>query len=220
VIPSALSALSEIRVVPVVEIEDAATALRLADTLMSAGLPAMEVTLRTPAALDAIRIVSRERPHFLIGAGTLLTAADVTSAAEAGARFLVSPGRTQSLTAAARDVGLALVPGAVTPSEILDAVDAGHRHVKFFPAAQFGGAAAIAALAAPLKASGVRFMPTGGIRPDNADSYLNLDAVFAIGGTWIAPSELLREAQFNTIAQRASDAVSLAARSAKAQSHE
>jgi len=212
---SVLATLAGLRIVPVVEIEEVSSALPLADALIEAGLPAMEVTLRTPAALAAIREVRRERPGFLVGAGTLLTAADVSAAATAGAQFLVSPGRTDALTAAARDSGLELVPGAVTPSEIMGALDAGHTHVKFFPAAQYGGAAAISSLAAPLAATGVRFMPTGGIRPESLASYLAVAAVFAVGGTWIAPRDLLREARFDVVAERAVAALAVSVREPK-----
>ena len=203
------ASLSRMRIIPVVEIDDVATGVRLAQTLTEAGLPVMEVTLRTPQALAVIQEISRELPNFLLGAGTLLTSEDIHAAARAGAKFLVSPGRTDSLTLASIENGLPLVPGAVTVSEVMSAVDAGHTHVKFFPAAQFGGAAAIAAMAPPLRASGVRFMPTGGIRPENVMDYLAIDTIFAVGGTWIAPKDLLTNQRFDTISERVTAAISL-----------
>ncbi len=203
------AALARMRIIPVVEIDDIATGVKLARTLTAAGLPVMEVTLRTPNALAVIREISSEMPDFLLGAGTLLSARDVDAAASAGAHFLVSPGRTDSLTRAATTSGLPLVPGAITASEVMAAVDAGHSHVKFFPAAQFGGAAAIAAMVPPLRASGVMFMPTGGIRPENAMDYLSLDAVFAVGGTWIASKDLLAAQRFEVISERALAAITL-----------
>lgn len=202
--------LEAVRVVPVVEIVEVATAVPLARALAEAQLPAMEVTLRTPAALDAIRAIAAEMPDFAVGAGTLLTSADVFAAAEAGARFLVSPGRTDVLTVAAHETGLPFVPGAVTASEVMLAVEAGHRRIKFFPAEQSGGAAAIASLVAPLRALGVRFMPTGGIRPENVHQYLSITEVFAVGGTWIAPRDVLAAGRFDTVTHRARAALASA----------
>lgn len=192
-------ALRALRVVPVVEIGDVDHAVPLARALAEGGFPAMEVTLRTPAALEAIAAVAAELPDFLLGAGTLLTPGDVDRAATAGARFLVSPGRTGALETAAAATGLPFVPGAVTASEVMAAVDAGHRLVKFFPAAQSGGAAALSSLAAPLRASGVGFMPTGGIRLENLPEYLGVPEVVAVGGTWIAPRALVDAGDFTGI---------------------
>lgn len=203
---TALDRLAELRVVPVVEIEDAGTAVPLARALRDAGLPALEVTLRTGAAVEAVRRIAAELPEVLVGAGTLLTADQVAVAAGAGARFGVSPGFTPALSAAAADAGLPFVPGTVTAGEVLAAVDAGHRRLKFFPAEQAGGAPAIRSLTTPFAALGVTFMPTGGLTPDNAGAYLALPSVFAIGGTWIAPRR--------TVAEQAFDAVGAAAREA------
>lgn len=207
---SVLERLGVLRVVPVVEIPDPASAVPMAEALADAGLPAAEITLRTPAALDAIRAVVAEVPGFLVGAGTLLTPRDVQDAAAAGAAFLVSPGRTTPLDGAARDVGLPFVPGAVTASEVMAAVEAGHRHVKFFPAGASGGPAALTALSAPLAGARVRFMPTGGIRPENAPEYLSLPSVFAVGGTWVAARDLVATGAWGTVRERAAEAVRLA----------
>ncbi len=205
-----LSVLDRVRVVPVVEIVDATTAVPLARALAAAGLPAVEITLRTPAALDAIRAIADEVPDFALGAGTLLTPADVRAAVRAGARFLVAPGRTAALSAAAEETGLPFVPGAVTASEVMAAAEAGHRRVKFFPAEQSGGAAGLAALIAPLRALGLRFMPTGGIRPDNLPAYAAIDEVFAVGGTWIAPRDVLAAGRFEIVTERARNAIAVA----------
>ena len=206
-----LAKLTLARIVPVVEITDAARGVELARTLAEAGLPVMEVTLRTPAALDAIRAIAAEVPGFLVGAGTLLTPAMIDDAVAAGAHFGVSPGFTPALSGAAAAAGLPFVPGAVTASEILAANESGHTHLKFFPAEQSGGAAAIASLTTPLAALGIRFMPTGGIRPAGLDAYLALPSVFAIGGTWIAPRDAITERRFDDIRQAARTAVATAA---------
>ena len=198
-------------IVPVVEINDPARGVELARTLAAAGLPTMEVTLRTPKALDAIRAISDEVPSFLVGAGSLLTVRQLDDAVAAGAHFGVSPGFTARLSAAALAAGLPFVPGAVSSSEILAAADAGHDHVKFFPAEQSGGAAAIASLAAPFAALRIRFMPTGGIRPSNLDAYLGIPSVFAIGGTWIAPRASIDAGRFEEIGKAAREAVATVA---------
>lgn len=205
--------LTAARIVPVVEIVDPERGVQLAHTLAEAGLPTMEVTLRTPAALDAIRAIRSELPDFLVGVGTLISVRQVEDAIDAGALFGVSPGFTASLSGAAAAGDLPFVPGATSASEILAAAEAGHTHVKFFPAEQSGGAAAIAALAAPLAALGIRFMPTGGIRPGNLDAYLALPSIFAIGGTWIAPRQAVSEGRFDEIAAAARTAVATAATS-------
>jgi 2-dehydro-3-deoxyphosphogluconate aldolase/(4S)-4-hydroxy-2-oxoglutarate aldolase len=203
--------LARARIVPVVEITNVARGVELARTLLDAGLPVMEVTLRTPAALGAIRAISADVPGFVVGAGTLLAPAQFDQVAQAGAHFAVSPGFTPELSSAALNVGLPFVPGAVTATEILSAADSGHTHLKFFPAEQSGGAATIGALAAPFAALGIRFMPTGGIRSVGLNAYLALPNVFAIGGTWIAPRAAIEEGRFGTIAGAARAAVSAAA---------
>ena len=202
--------LRALRVVPVVEIADAAQAVPLARALAAGGLPAMEVTLRTSAAVEAIAAVARELPDFLLGAGTLLTPADVERAAGAGAQFLVSPGRTDALDAAARSTGLPFVPGVATASEALAAVEAGRRLLKLFPAEQSGGAGGLRSLAAPLRAAGVTFMPTGGIRPDTLLDYLAVPEVVAVGGTWIAPRALVDAGDHAAITALAATAVATA----------
>ncbi|MBS0563928.1 MAG: bifunctional 4-hydroxy-2-oxoglutarate aldolase/2-dehydro-3-deoxy-phosphogluconate aldolase, partial [Proteobacteria bacterium] len=150
------------------------------------GLPALEVTLRTPAALDAIRAMA-EVPGGVVGAGTLLTPADVRAAKAAGARFGVSPGATDRIIAACEDEGLPLLPGAVTATEVMALLDRGFTVQKFFPAETSGGAAALKALGAPIPQVG--FCPTGGIGPANVAAYLANRNVLCVGGSWVAPAE-------------------------------
>lgn len=197
-----LSTMEAVGVVPVIEIDNEADAVRLARTLTGAGLPVVEMTLRTPTALDAIARIAAECPECLVGAGTLLTAEMVRAAAEAGARFGVSPGLSAACLSAATEYGLPYIPGVVTPSEAMAAVDAGLRHLKFFPAAAYGGPPAIRALAAPLAATGVRFLPTGGVTAGNAADYLSLSCVFAVGGTWLAPRSDIAAGRWDDIAAR------------------
>lgn len=196
------------RVVPVVVLDDAATAVPLATTLLEAGIGAIEVTLRTPAAVDAIERIARDVPEILIGAGSLRTPEQVRLVRDRGARFGVSPGSTPSLLAAAAESALPLVPGAQTASEMLTLFEAGFEMQKFFPAELAGGAAFLKAVASPLPE--VCFMPTGGITPDNAAAYLALGNVVAIGGSWLAPRELLAAGDYGTIGRLAREALRIA----------
>lgn len=202
-----LAELTALRVVPVVEIRRADDALALADALAAGGLPAMEITLRTPVALEAISVVAKARPSFLLGAGTIITADDARRAAGAGARFLVSPGLTPALAATVRELDIPFIPGAVTATEAMTAIEAGWNLVKFFPAETSGGIPAISALAAPLATQHVRFMPTGGIRPANLPAYLDSSVIAAVGGTWIATAQQLDDGDFTGITERASAAM-------------
>jgi 2-dehydro-3-deoxyphosphogluconate aldolase/(4S)-4-hydroxy-2-oxoglutarate aldolase len=193
-------------VIPVVRIADARLAAPLARTLVAAGLPAIEITLRTPAALDAIREASAVG-GAIIGAGTVLNPADFADAEAAGARFIVSPGATASLMDAAAGSSVPLLPGAVTPSEIMTALDCGYSVLKFFPAGQAGGSAYLKALSSPF--SRVRFCPTGDIGPDNAPAYLNLPNVICVGGSWMTPDTLLEAGDWEAIGRLAREAASL-----------
>lgn len=198
-----LAAVEQHGVVPVVEIDDVADAVPLARTLVEAGLPVVEITLRTPAALESVTRIVAEVPECLVGAGTLLTAAMVAAAADAGASFGVSPGVSAGCLAVAADRGLPFIPGAVTPSEIIAILDAGIRHVKFFPAGASGGLVMLKALAGPFAATGVRFMPTGGATAATFTEYLVLPSVFAVGGTWVAPRADIAAGNWVDIAARA-----------------
>jgi 2-dehydro-3-deoxyphosphogluconate aldolase/(4S)-4-hydroxy-2-oxoglutarate aldolase len=193
-------------VVPVLVLEDATTAADLARALVAGGLPALEVTLRTPAALDAIRAMA-EVPGGVVGAGTLLTPADVKAAKAAGARFGVSPGATDRLLDACAAEGLPLLPGAATASEVMALLERGYTVQKFFPAEAIGGAKALGALASPLPQ--VRFCPTGGIGLKTAPDYLALANVLCVGGSWVAPRDRVVAGDWAAIEALAREAAAL-----------
>jgi 2-dehydro-3-deoxyphosphogluconate aldolase / (4S)-4-hydroxy-2-oxoglutarate aldolase len=184
-------------VIPVVVIEDVAHAVGMAKALVAGGLSAIEVTLRTAAALEAIRRIAGEVEGAIIGAGTILDPKTFAEAVTAGARYIVSPGLTRDLVAVANDHAAPLLPGAVTPSEMMEARAAGYTYLKFFPAEQAGGADYLNAISSPLK--GLMFCPTGGITADSAISYLKLPNVVCVGGSWITPKALMSEGRFDEI---------------------
>ena len=193
-------------VIPVIVIKDAAHAADLARALVAGGLPVLEVTLRSDAALDSIRAMSRiEGGH--VGAGTVLTPDDAKRAKDAGASFAVSPGLTDRLIQACADLDLPLLPGAVTASEVMRASDAGFDMLKFFPAEAVGGAPALKSLAGPLPR--VSFCPTGGVSPQNADSYLSLPNVVCVGGSWIVTDADVAAGNWQAIEDRARTAAAL-----------
>jgi 2-dehydro-3-deoxyphosphogluconate aldolase/(4S)-4-hydroxy-2-oxoglutarate aldolase len=196
-------------VMPVVVIDDAAHAVPLARALVAGGIRAIEITLRTGAALDAIQAISREVPDAIPGVGTALTGADVLAALEAGARFIVSPGATPALVDAAIGSGLPFLPGVATASELMAGMAAGLSAFKFFPAAQAGGVEALKALAGPFP--NARFCPTGGVSAANAATYLALPNVLCVGGSWIAPREAIAAGDFAKIEQLAREAAGLRA---------
>ncbi|MGD9294665.1 MAG: bifunctional 4-hydroxy-2-oxoglutarate aldolase/2-dehydro-3-deoxy-phosphogluconate aldolase [Roseobacter sp.] len=175
-------------IVPVLVVKDAATARPLAEALVAGGLPALEVTLRTPAALDAIAAMA-EVPGGVVGAGTLVTPDDVRAAKAAGAQFGVSPGATDALIAACEEAALPLLAGAATATEAMRLLERGYDMLKFFPAEASGGAPALKAIGAPLPQ--ISFCPTGGVSPENAESYLKLPNVLCAGGSWVAPPALI-----------------------------
>ncbi len=176
-------------VVPVVVIEDAADSVPLARALVAGGLPLIEITLRTPAALDAVRAVAAEVPDAVVGAGTVVSAADVADAVGAGARFLVSPGWTERLLGAMRDSGVPFLPGVSTASEVVALLERGVDTMKFFPAEAAGGVPYLKSLAGPLPRA--RFCPTGGVSLASAPAYLSLPNVGCVGGTWMLPPDAL-----------------------------
>ncbi|PWL17358.1 keto-deoxy-phosphogluconate aldolase [Falsochrobactrum shanghaiense] len=194
-------------VIPVLLIDKAEHAVPLARALAKGGLPAIEITLRTAAALDAIRAVAAEVPEAIVGAGTILNAKHYEDAAKAGSRFIVSPGVTRNILAAADDSDVPLLPAAITPGEMLSLRDEGYTHLKFFPAEQAGGAAFLKALSSPL--AGTIFCPTGGISLANAKTYLALPNVICVGGSWVAPKELVEAADWDGITTLAREAASL-----------
>ncbi|MGW4195766.1 bifunctional 4-hydroxy-2-oxoglutarate aldolase/2-dehydro-3-deoxy-phosphogluconate aldolase [Streptomyces sp. NPDC005004] len=194
-------------VLPVVVLADPADAVPLARALVSGGLPAIEVTLRTPAALDAIRAIAAEVPEAVVGAGTVITPGQVAECAAAGARFLVSPGWTDGLLAAMSASGLPYLPGVSTASEVVALLERGVREMKFFPAEAAGGAAYLRSLAGPLPQA--RFCPTGGIGTGNADEYLALSNVGCVGGSWMVPGDAVAARDWGRVEELARGAARL-----------
>ncbi|MEV7448125.1 bifunctional 4-hydroxy-2-oxoglutarate aldolase/2-dehydro-3-deoxy-phosphogluconate aldolase [Streptomyces nigra] len=191
-------------VVPVVVVDDPSDAVPLARALVAGGLRAIEVTLRTPGALDAIRAIADAVPEAVVGAGTVLTPEQVRRSVEAGARFLVSPGWTDSLLDAMRASGVPYLPGVSTASEVLALLERGVRELKFFPAEAAGGTAYLRSLYGPLPQ--VRFCPTGGIGPGSAPDYLALPNVACVGGSWMLPADAVAArdwARVETLAREA-----------------
>ncbi len=197
------------RLVPVVVLDDAAAAGPLADALVAGGLPVAEVTFRTPAAADAVRAMA-DHGGVLVGAGTVLTPAQVDRAVAAGAAFVVSPGLDRAVVERCREHGVAVLPGAVTATEVQAALALGLSTVKFFPAATSGGPAAVRALSAPF--ADVRFVPTGGIGPDDLGRWLEVPSVLAVGGSWMVPRERIAAGDFDAVRELTARAVVLAAR--------
>ncbi len=195
-------------VMPVVVIEDVGHAEPLARVLLASGIKTIEVTLRTPAALGAIRAIASNAPEMIVGAGTVLNADDLAAAADAGARYALSPGGTPKLMKAARKVAIPFIPGVATSSEVMRGLDLGYTHFKFFPAEQLGGAAALKALAGPLPAA--HFCPTGGITPEKAPAYLGLANVLCVGGSWIAPADKIKTGDWAGIEAAAKHAAVMA----------
>lgn len=192
-------------VIPVLTVDDPSTASDLGRALISGGLPALEVTLRTPAALDAIRAMAGLEGG-VVGAGTLLSSRDVEAAKEAGARFGVSPGTTQTVLDAAAANDLPLLPGVSTASEVMALLERGIETMKFFPAEAAGGTRMLKALSAPLQAA--KFCPTGGISLANAPDYLALTNVVCVGGSWVAPREAVMAQNWAEVEKLALDAAS------------
>lgn len=196
------------RIVPVVVLNNAERAEGLAEALVAGGLPVAEVTFRTAAAQEGIRRMARI-PGMIVGAGTVVTADQVDEAADAGATFVVSPGLSATVVERARTRGVLVVPGAVTPTEIMAALDLGITTCKFFPADTYGGINALKALGAPF--GGVSFVPTGGVSAANLADYLALPNVAAVGGSWMVKASLIDSGDFATIQSLAADAVAAAA---------
>jgi 2-dehydro-3-deoxyphosphogluconate aldolase/(4S)-4-hydroxy-2-oxoglutarate aldolase len=202
------SLLDVVPVLPVVVLERLEDAVPVARALVAGGLPAIELTLRTEVALDAIRAIADEVPEILVGAGTIVASGQAKQAADAGARFLVSPGSTPTLLGAMADTGLPFLPGTATVSEVLAVLEAGFTEMKFFPAEASGGAAYLKSVASPVPAA--RFCPTGGITPATAPTYLSLPNVGCVGGSWLTPSDALTAGDWSRITQLAREAAALA----------
>ena len=194
-------------VIPVVIIDDARLAVPMARALVAGGIPTIEVTLRTPAALDAIRAIAAEVEGAVVGVGTVLGARDLHAAQQAGARFAVSPGVSPGLLDAADDSALPLLPGAATASEVMALLERGYTHLKFFPAVPAGGHKLLGAWASPLPQ--VRFCPTGGISLSSAVDFLDLPNVLCVGGSWLTPADKLAAGDWAGIELLAREAAGL-----------
>ena len=194
-------------IVPVVVLNDAKKALPLAKALCDGGLPCAEVTFRTDAAEESIRIMSREFPDMLIGAGTVLSTEQVDRAVAAGAKFIVSPGLNPKVVTYCQEKNIPIVPGVVTPTEMEQAMELGLKIVKFFPAEPSGGLAMIKAVAAPYTM--LKFMPTGGINAKNVRDYLAYDKILACGGSWMVKGSLIDEDRFDEIEAMCREAVEI-----------
>ncbi|WP_018981901.1 bifunctional 4-hydroxy-2-oxoglutarate aldolase/2-dehydro-3-deoxy-phosphogluconate aldolase [Salinimonas chungwhensis] len=192
-------------VVPVLVIKDADKAVPLAKALMAGGIKVLEVTLRTPAALDVIRRIAQEVPDALIGAGTVTNAQQLKEVTDAGAKFAISPGMTADLLEAGKQCSIPLIPGISSTSDLMKGKDAGYTHMKFFPAEASGGIKAIKSISGPFP--DVTFCPTGGISPENYRSYLALKNVACVGGSWIAPDDAIESGDWDRITQLAKEAV-------------
>lgn len=191
-------------VIPVVEIEDAKDALPLVEALAAGGLPIIEITLRTEAALDAIQLISQGATGVIVGAGTVINREQAHVAVESGVSFLVSPGLPEEAAAWAQENSIPFLPGAVTPTEIIRAINLGFKILKFFPSETMGGLKAIKAVSDPFP--GVKFIPTGGIRLENLAEYLQNNKIHAVGGSWLCKRALIANGQFTQIEKMALEA--------------
>lgn len=205
----AAETIQKMGVVPVVILNDAKDAAPLAKALVEGGLPCAEVTFRTEAAEESIRIMANDFPEMFVGAGTVLTIDQVDRAAAAGAKFIVSPGFQPEIVDYCLEKEIPVFPGCITPSEVAQAVKRGLKIVKFFPAEPFGGVATIKAMAAPY--TGLKFMPTGGVNAKNLESYLSFDRIIACGGSWMVNGALVKEGKFDEIKALTEEAVKLVA---------
>ncbi|MCW5617430.1 MAG: bifunctional 4-hydroxy-2-oxoglutarate aldolase/2-dehydro-3-deoxy-phosphogluconate aldolase [Rhodocyclaceae bacterium] len=201
------SVLAASPVMPVIVLEEVAHAVPLARALVAGGIRVLEVTLRTPVALDCMRAIAAEVPEALLGAGTVLSAADLDAAAKAGAVFAISPGASPALLEAARTSPIPFLPAVMTPSDVITAMDAGFDTFKLFPAAQAGGMAMLKALGGPFPQA--RFCPTGGIDAASAPAFLALPNVACVGGSWLCPAELVRAGDWDAITALARAAAAL-----------
>jgi 2-dehydro-3-deoxyphosphogluconate aldolase/(4S)-4-hydroxy-2-oxoglutarate aldolase len=204
---TALQVMQDAPVIPVIVLHDVAHAVPMARALVAGGIRMLEVTLRTPQALACMEAIAKEVPDAVVGAGTVRSAADAKAAANAGAKFAVSPGYTAAVGQACRDQGLSLLPGVATGSEIMMAQEDGYTELKFFPAMQAGGPAMLKAWGGPF--FDVRFCPTGGVTPQNAKEFLSLSNVACVGGSWLVPADALAQGDWVRIEQLAREACQL-----------
>ena len=194
-------------IVPVIALDDAGAAVPLAKALLAGGIDVAEITFRTAAAEESIRLISEQVPEVLVGAGTVLTIDQAERAARAGAQFLVSPGLDVDLINKARELDVFMLPGAVTPTEIINGLKEGIELFKFFPAVNYGGLKTIKSLAAPF--TQITFIPTGGVNADNLAEYLTYDRIASVGGSWICPKNFINEGKWEEIMDLAREAVSV-----------
>lgn len=204
------SIMAQVPVIPVISINDPLNAVPLARALVEGGLHVLEITLRTPCAFDAVERIVAEVPEALVGVGTVLRADDVYRSRSLGARFAVSPGLTAELAQAAQESELPLLPGVMTPSEVMRAREHGYLNLKLFPAAQAGGAAMLKAMAGPFP--DIRFCPTGGVSVDNLADYLSLSNVACVGGSWLTPEDAVTAGDWVRITRMAAEACASAQR--------
>ncbi|MFM5465253.1 bifunctional 4-hydroxy-2-oxoglutarate aldolase/2-dehydro-3-deoxy-phosphogluconate aldolase [Aeromonas simiae] len=197
-------------VVPVMVISDLEQAVPMAQALLAGGISVFEITLRTPVALAAIERIAKAMPEAMVGAGTVINTKQYDAAVAAGARFVISPGMTPALLAHAAKGTAPLIPGLATASEVMQALEAGYDHIKFFPAEANGGTKALAAITAPL--SQVRVCPTGGIGPKNVADYLALKCVATVGGSWMLPADAIKAGNWDEVTRLSREAVALTQR--------
>jgi 2-dehydro-3-deoxyphosphogluconate aldolase/(4S)-4-hydroxy-2-oxoglutarate aldolase len=204
---TALQVMQDAPVIPVIVLNDVAHAVPMARALVAGGIRMLEITLRTSVALDCMRAIAAEVPEAVVGAGTVRNAADAKAAAAAGARFAVSPGYTSTVGKACRDLGLSLLPGVATGSEIMMAQEDGYTELKFFPAMQAGGPNLLKAWGGPF--ADIKFCPTGGVSPENAPQLLALPNVVVVGGSWLTPADLMAKGAWAQITALAKEAATL-----------
>ena len=194
----------QIGIIPVLEIDSTIHARPLAESLFVGGLPVAEITLRTDAALESIRVIARDVPHVIVGAGTVINREQAAAAREVGAQFLVSPGMVEDVVVWAQENQIPILPGAVTPTEMIRAIKLGLDILKFFPAETMGGLKAIKAISDPFPQ--LSFIPTGGIRLENLPEYLQMKRIHAVGGSWMAKRQMIADGRFDEIRRMAKEA--------------
>lgn len=199
-------------VIPVIAIESPKLALPLADALINGGLPACEITFRTKAGGEVIKILKKEKPEILLGAGTILSKDNLVQAYDCGAEFGVAPGFNPEIVEKAQELGFPFFPGVMTPSEIDRAVSAGIKILKYFPSEASGGIPMLKAVSAPYAHLGIKYIPTGGININNLEEYLKLDLVLAVGGTWVAKKDMISGERWETITENARRVIDLVSR--------
>jgi 2-dehydro-3-deoxyphosphogluconate aldolase / (4S)-4-hydroxy-2-oxoglutarate aldolase len=205
--PSIFDQFYKIGIIPVLEIDSALQAKPLAESLLAGGLPIAEITLRTDAALESIRVIASEGPDVIVGAGTVINQEQAQAAHDAGAQFIVSPGIMEDVIVWAQEYEIPILAGAVTPTEMIRGINLGLKVLKFFPAETMGGLSAIKAMSDPFPA--LRFIPTGGIKLENAAQYLEHPKIHAIGGSWMAKRQMIAEGKFDEITRMAQEATDL-----------